>query len=131
MQNAKNEIERPQEIPPATWSKAVALARELAEDPTVRFFWPVWTRVYKRFLRRVESGARSDCFYALFDEYKAAGGRGSTYDADPGPDAGSGPGMGQEGHPPRPGLGVCPRLLSTRSGKSGILSGMDVVRDRR
>jgi len=93
MQNVKNEIERPQEIPLPVWNRATALVRTLASDPAMTYFWPVWTRVYRRFLRRVPNGARSDVFYALFDEYQRAGGKGSTYNAWP--IAGAGVALGE------------------------------------
>jgi len=85
MQILENEIERPREIPSAVWDRAVGMVRELATDPATTFFWPVWTKVYKRFLSRFEGGAGADLFYRLFNEYQQAGGKGSTYEPIAGP----------------------------------------------
>ncbi len=84
----ENETDRPREIPLAVWDRAVNLVRELAADPTVTFFWPVWVRVFKSVLRHVDGGASSALLYRLYDEYQRCGGQGSVYEPWPVPASG-------------------------------------------
>ena len=70
----------PEGVPSPAWQRAVELIRSEAE--TVTHFWPLWTVAYRKFLRGHSDGGT---FYSLFNAYKEAGGRGSTYDRDAGP----------------------------------------------
>jgi hypothetical protein len=69
---------RPGHIPPRIWLLAVNHVRQHALEFT--YFWPCWTAVYRKYLKQISDGSRSDVFYALFTIYQLAGGGGAPYE---------------------------------------------------
>ena len=73
-------------IPPATWE---AICRDVIRlSPEMSFFWPLWTRLSKKHLRRYcgRSGAdpySGTVFYALFNLYCESGGQGTPWEPWP------------------------------------------------
>jgi hypothetical protein len=79
-------LDRPRHIPAKNWQLAVAFVQEHAKS--FPCYWPLWCETWKRFLRRVEDGARGDVFNRLFNEYEQAGGTGGPYGSAAGAVAG-------------------------------------------
>lgn len=83
---------RPAHVPAKNWEAAVDHVRSHARQHPC--YWPLWCETWKRFLRRVEDGARGDVFCRLFSEYEQAGGTGGPYGSAAG--AVAGPGLAPE-----------------------------------
>lgn len=69
-------------IPLETWDRICSDV--IAMAPTVSHFWPVWTHISKKHLRRYCGYSGADplggtTFYRLFDLYCESGGRGYAF----------------------------------------------------